>query len=108
MANLMLVLQSQYRDLQKLKNPARSGRKSRRVPFSSGRDSRDADIVYNPFWNEPILMRPIEAKQSTANFVNTPSHSVTDYRPKRGLSVPSITVLDREGRIVESEQRQVF
>src|SRR5262249_39074242 len=30
------------------------------------------------------------------------------YYPKRGLSIPSITVLDKQDRIIESEQRQVF
>jgi dihydrodipicolinate synthase/N-acetylneuraminate lyase len=30
------------------------------------------------------------------------------YEPRRGLSIPSITVLDSEGRIIESEQRRVF
>ena len=36
------------------------------------------------------------------------TRSVSEHRPKHGLSVPSITVLDREGRIVEAEQRRVF
>lgn len=30
------------------------------------------------------------------------------YRPRPGLSIPCITVLDREGRIAEVEQRRVF
>jgi dihydrodipicolinate synthase/N-acetylneuraminate lyase len=30
------------------------------------------------------------------------------YYPKRGLSIPSITVLDANGRVIESEQRAVF
>jgi len=30
------------------------------------------------------------------------------YYPKRGLSIPSITVLDEQGKIIESEQRRVF
>lgn len=30
------------------------------------------------------------------------------YEPRRGLSIPSVTVLDLEGRVIESEQRRVF
>jgi dihydrodipicolinate synthase/N-acetylneuraminate lyase len=30
------------------------------------------------------------------------------YQPRRGLSVPSITVLDESGRVIEEEQRRVF
>jgi dihydrodipicolinate synthase/N-acetylneuraminate lyase len=30
------------------------------------------------------------------------------YRPRRGLSIPSITVLDQDGRVIEEEQRRVF
>lgn len=30
------------------------------------------------------------------------------YQPRRGLSIPSITVLDDRGRVIESEQRRVF
>jgi len=30
------------------------------------------------------------------------------YRPRRGLSIPSITVLDSDGRVIESEQRALF
>jgi|HubBroStandDraft_6_1064221.scaffolds.fasta_scaffold237001_2 dihydrodipicolinate synthase/N-acetylneuraminate lyase len=30
------------------------------------------------------------------------------YRPRRGLSIPSITVLDPGGRVIEEEQRRVF
>jgi dihydrodipicolinate synthase/N-acetylneuraminate lyase len=30
------------------------------------------------------------------------------YYPKRGLSIPSITVLDKQGCVIESEQRSVF
>lgn len=35
-------------------------------------------------------------------------YTLETYRPKRGLSVPTITVLDDAGRIIESDQRQVF
>lgn len=34
-----------------------------------------------------------------------PSHSLESYAPRPGLSIPLITVLDAEGRIVEAEQR---
>lgn len=30
------------------------------------------------------------------------------YEPRRGLSIPSITVLDRTSKVIESEQRDVF
>ncbi|HKY04504.1 MAG TPA: dihydrodipicolinate synthase family protein [Blastocatellia bacterium] len=30
------------------------------------------------------------------------------YEPRRGLSIPSITVVDGEGRVIEDEQRRVF
>src|ERR1043166_9342132 len=30
------------------------------------------------------------------------------YAPRRGLSIPSITVLDAEGRVIEDEQRRVL
>jgi len=30
------------------------------------------------------------------------------YQPRRGLSIPSITVLDDRGRVIEDEQRRVF
>ncbi len=34
-----------------------------------------------------------------------PSHSLESYAPRPGLSIPLITVLDTEGRIIEEEQR---
>jgi dihydrodipicolinate synthase/N-acetylneuraminate lyase len=39
---------------------------------------------------------------------NRPAALVEPFRPRRGLSVPSITVVDREGRVIEEEQRRVF
>ena len=30
------------------------------------------------------------------------------YEPRRGLSIPSLTVLDKSGRVIEAEQRRVF
>jgi dihydrodipicolinate synthase/N-acetylneuraminate lyase len=30
------------------------------------------------------------------------------YQPRRGLSIPSVTVLDGDGRVIEAEQRRVF
>ncbi len=35
-------------------------------------------------------------------------YSLEKYRPKRGLSIPTITVLDDAGRVIESDQRRVF
>jgi dihydrodipicolinate synthase/N-acetylneuraminate lyase len=52
-------------------------------------------------------MRTIEAKQSIEDrSAQLPKRS--NYLPKRGLSVSSITVIDRDGRIIEEEQRRVF
>jgi dihydrodipicolinate synthase/N-acetylneuraminate lyase len=33
--------------------------------------------------------------------------SVDDYLPRPGLSIPIVTVIDRDGRVIESEQRHV-
>jgi dihydrodipicolinate synthase/N-acetylneuraminate lyase len=30
------------------------------------------------------------------------------YEPRRGLSIPTVTILDKDGRVIESEQRKVF
>src|SRR6185295_16751412 len=30
------------------------------------------------------------------------------YQPRRGLSIPAITVLDDQGRVIEDEQRNLF
>lgn len=30
------------------------------------------------------------------------------YEPRRGLSIPTLTVLDKDGRVIESEQRKIF
>src|SRR5262245_54627528 len=30
------------------------------------------------------------------------------YQPRRGLSIPTVTVLDSNGRVIEDEQRRVF
>jgi dihydrodipicolinate synthase/N-acetylneuraminate lyase len=45
--------------------------------------------------------------------IHSPYHNrlaalVEPFRPRRGLSVPSITVVDRDGRVIEEEQRRVF
>jgi len=34
--------------------------------------------------------------------------SSRQYQPRRGLSIPSVTVLDSAGRVLEAEQRRVF
>jgi dihydrodipicolinate synthase/N-acetylneuraminate lyase len=54
------------------------------------------------------MTRTYEPKPSSSTTEPEQTRSVAEHRPKHGLSVPSITVLDREGRIVEDEQRQVF
>ena len=51
----------------------------------------------------------IESKRSTTSLESeiTPATRYA-YRPRRGLSIPSITVLDSSGRVIEEEQRRVF
>lgn len=34
--------------------------------------------------------------------------SPLQYRPRRGLSIPAVTVLDQAGRVIEDEQRNLF
>jgi dihydrodipicolinate synthase/N-acetylneuraminate lyase len=52
---------------------------------------------------------PVESPKPS---VDPALHQGAEYRaryyPKRGLSIPSITVLDSQARVIESEQRSVF
>ncbi|HWP43824.1 MAG TPA: dihydrodipicolinate synthase family protein [Blastocatellia bacterium] len=40
--------------------------------------------------------------------MNSPCARLHQYAPRRGLSIPAVTVLDREGRVIEDQQRSVF
>jgi dihydrodipicolinate synthase/N-acetylneuraminate lyase len=44
----------------------------------------------------------------TENLQDPPSARRTPFQPRRGLSIPAISVLDSNGRIIEAEQRRVF
>src|SRR5215467_2574926 len=44
----------------------------------------------------------------TGDFATGASAPVIRYQPRHGLSIPAITVLDPEGRVIEAEQRRVF
>ena len=39
---------------------------------------------------------------------NQTSSSLLHYQPRRGLSIPAVTVLDESGRVIEDEQRNLF
>jgi dihydrodipicolinate synthase/N-acetylneuraminate lyase len=39
---------------------------------------------------------------------NTPISACFRYQPRRGLSIPAVTVLDQNGRVIDAEQRSVF
>jgi dihydrodipicolinate synthase/N-acetylneuraminate lyase len=49
----------------------------------------------------------MESTLQQAEFIRS-RHTAPIYQPRRGLSIPSVTVLDTEGRVIESEQRRVF
>jgi dihydrodipicolinate synthase/N-acetylneuraminate lyase len=46
--------------------------------------------------------------QCVANVAGAASTQVGRYQPRHGLSIPAITVLDPQGRVIEAEQRRVF
>lgn len=52
-------------------------------------------------------MEPGPSKQHTANSESEISYPIR-YQPRRGLSIPAITVLDARCRVIEDEQRRVF
>src|SRR5262245_12954415 len=53
------------------------------------------------------MQRAANTSQSEVESAGVSSRPLA-YRPRRGLSIPSITVLDSSGRIIEAEQRRVF
>ena len=61
-------------------------------------------LASNRFRMEP---NPIYRETMPADF-EAPASFRLRYKPRRGLSIPAITVLDSSGRIVEDEQRRVF
>jgi dihydrodipicolinate synthase/N-acetylneuraminate lyase len=48
-----------------------------------------------------------ETRLAEADLHSRPSQ-VPRYQPRRGLSVPSVTILDENGRVLEEQQRAVF
>lgn len=51
---------------------------------------------------------PIFAERGQADPASDASTLRYRYQPRRGLSIPAITVLDASGRVIEEEQRRVF
>ena len=51
---------------------------------------------------------PVHAEISGSATTRPTASFVDRYAPRRGLSIPSVTVLDNEGRVIEEEQRRVF
>lgn len=54
---------------------------------------------------EPGLIHAEAAPQDSAS---RPAFNLFRYQPRRGLSIPAITVLDATGRVIEDEQRSLF
>jgi dihydrodipicolinate synthase/N-acetylneuraminate lyase len=50
----------------------------------------------------------IHAETTLEDFATSPASHPVHYQPRRGLSIPAITVLDARGRVIEDEQRAVF
>jgi dihydrodipicolinate synthase/N-acetylneuraminate lyase len=55
-----------------------------------------------------IEASPIYAERGQADPASDPATPRYRYQPRRGLSIPAITVLDPNGRVIEEEQRRVF
>jgi dihydrodipicolinate synthase/N-acetylneuraminate lyase len=51
---------------------------------------------------------PANLEMSTARAATGSPSNHFRYQPRRGLSIPAITVLDSKGRVIEQEQRRVF
>jgi dihydrodipicolinate synthase/N-acetylneuraminate lyase len=55
-----------------------------------------------------IEASPIYSERRQPDSAADPATSRYHYQPRRGLSIPAITVLDPNGRVIEEEQRRVF
>ena len=51
---------------------------------------------------------PLYNKPQTVEAATFSASRRFSYQPRRGLSIPAITVLDAAGRVIEEEQRRVF
>ena len=51
---------------------------------------------------------PLYNKPQTVEAATFSASQRFGYQPRRGLSIPAITVLDAAGRVIEEEQRSVF
>jgi dihydrodipicolinate synthase/N-acetylneuraminate lyase len=58
----------------------------------------------------PMIMEPspIYAEAAPEDSAANPASHLFHYQPRRGLSIPAITVLDANGRVIEEEQRSLF
>ena len=56
----------------------------------------------------PLAMEPGSSKERTVLEASETHRAVGRYQPRRGLSIPAITVVDSHGRVIEDEQRRVF
>ena len=54
---------------------------------------------------QPSMTDPLPGRTVTGGSGALPFGA---HRPRRGLSIPSVTILDRDGRVIEDEQRRVF
>src|SRR5215813_5235296 len=46
--------------------------------------------------------------KSNLSIAETSETQRSGYRPRRGLSIPAITVLDENDRVIEDDQRRLF
>jgi dihydrodipicolinate synthase/N-acetylneuraminate lyase len=54
------------------------------------------------------MRQPVHAEIKGPASEKRAASPIYQYQPRRGLSIPSITVLDGEGRVIEEQQRSVF
>ena len=61
------------------------------------------------FGDQSLLGHMLKSAAKTSSLeTDTTRLNRADYRPRRGLSIPCVTVLDSSGRVIEEEQRRVF
>ena len=54
------------------------------------------------------IKTPFYKQDQSEDFEAAPVSNATSYKPRHGLSIPAITVLDDNGCVIEDEQRRVF
>ena len=67
-------------------------------------------ITFSGLHEQIMIMEPgrIQAETTLDDFATHPASHPLQYQPRRGLSIPAITVLDARGRVIEDDQRAVF